>query len=337
MTPRNPKSCRVGLLSVNIGRVCVEPALALAPMAGATGHPLRILARERGCGLVFSEMIHARALLQGGSYSRLMTYYHEAERPVGLQIFGSDPALLARAAQKVEMLKADLVDLNLGCPAPRVVRNGEGGSLMRQPQLCSAIFEAVTRAVSIPVTVKMRKGWDERQVSVVEICLRAEEAGVRAVTIHGRTVVQGFSGKADWGIIREVKRAVGIPVFGNGDIRSAGDAAAAMDYSGCDGVMIGRAALGNPWIFEQVKARLEGDPAVEEPGLQDRLGTALRHLDLLGSFRGGAAALHELRRAAGWYLKGFPGAAQARRSLDGAATLDEMRGILLGLAVSGVN
>lgn len=320
-------------LFVNIGRVRVEPALALAPMAGVTGHPFRILARECGCGLVFSEMIHARALLQESGYSCRMTYFQEAERPVGLQIFGSEPALLAEAARKVEALKADLIDLNLGCPAPRVVHNGEGGALMRQPRLCSAIFKAVTRAVSLPVTVKMRKGWDERQVSAVEIALRAAEAGVRAVAIHGRTVAQGFSGKADWGIIRAVKQAVDIPVFGNGDICSADDAAAIIDYSGCDGVMIGRAALGNPWIFRQVKNGLEGGPAVEEPGPQERVETALRHLDLLCSFKGSEVALHEMRRAAGWYLKGFPGAAQVRRSLGDVSTTGEMRRVLQRFAI----
>ncbi len=327
----------MGPLSVNIGRVCVEPALALAPMAGITSHPFRILARECGCGLVFSEMIHARALLQECSYSRRMTYFEEVERPVGFQIFGSEPALLAKAAQKAEALDADLVDLNLGCPAPRIVHNGEGGALMRQPRLCSAIFKAVTRAVSLPVTVKMRKGWDERQVNALEIALRAAEAGVQAVTVHGRTVAQGFRGKADWGIVRAVKQAVDIPVFGNGDIRSAGDAEAALHYSGCDGVMIGRAALGNPWIFKQVKARLEDGPAAEGPGPRERVETALRHLDLLCRFMVGEGALHEMRRMAGWYLRDFPKAAQARRSLGGVSTVEEMRRVLQEYIIAGDN
>ena len=326
--PRKSQNCPAGPPAIRIGPVHVQPALALAPMAGVTSHPFRILAREYGCGLVFSEMIHARALLYDGRYSRLLTYFHEAERPVGLQLFGSEPALLAEAAQKAEALGADLVDLNLGCPTPRIVRNGEGGALLRQPQLCSAIFKAVAGAVACPVTVKLRKGWDDRLVNAVEIAGRAEDAGVEAVTVHGRTVAQGFSGKADWEIIRAVKLAVSIPVLGNGDIASADDAAAMLDYCGCDGVMIGRAALGNPWIFEQVRARLEGGPAVEPPAPQERIRTALRHLELLCRFKGDEAALREMRRQAGWYLRGFPKAALARRSLAEAATVEGLRTVM---------
>ena len=326
--PRKPRNCPAGPPAVRVGPVYIQPALALAPMAGITSHPFRILAKIYGCGLVFSEMIHARALLHGGSYSSQLTYFHEAERPVGLQLFGSEPKLLAAAAQKAEALGADLVDLNLGCPTPRIVRNGEGGALMRRPQLCSAIFKAVTAAVRCPVTVKMRKGWDERLVNAVEIARRAEDAGIAAVTVHGRTVAQRFGGKADWEIIRSVKRAVKIPVFGNGDVASADDAAAMLDYCGCDGVMVGRAALGNPWLFEQIKARLEGNPVPVPPAPPDRIKTALRHLDLLCRFKGDKAALLEMRRQAGWYLKGFPGAALARRKIYGAATAEELRNVM---------
>jgi tRNA-dihydrouridine synthase B len=317
-----------GPVCVNIGPVHLETALALAPMAGVTSHPLRYLAREYGCGLVFSEMIHARALLHESGYSNQLSYFHEAERPVGLQLFGSEPGLLAEAAQRAEGLGADLVDLNFGCPASRIVRNGEGGALLRQPKRCSAIFKAVTGIVTCPVTVKLRKGWDDHLVNAVEIAERAEEAGVKAVTVHGRTVVQGLRGKADWGIVRKVKAAVGIPVFGNGDITSADNAAAMREYTGCDGVMIGRAALGNPWIFEEVKARFQGRPAVKPPAPQERVRTALRHLDLLFRFKGGDAAMYEMRRAAGWYLKGFPRAALVRRSLERVSTVEGLKRVL---------
>ncbi len=334
---RKLQKCPAGPPAIRIGQMHVQPALALAPMAGITSHPFRILAKEYGCGLVFSEMIHARALLQGGRYSRLLTYFQEAERPVGLQIFGSEPVRLAEAAQKVEALGADLVDLNLGCPTPRIVRNGEGGALVRQPQLCSAIFKAVTGAVACPVTVKMRKGWDDHLVNAVEIARRAEDAGIAAVTVHSRTVAQRFSGKADWEIIGAVKRAVNIPVFGNGDIASADDAAAMLDCCGCDGVMIGRAALGNPWIFEQVKARLEGGPAVAPPAPQERIRTALRHLDLICQFKGDEAALPEMRRQAGWYLRGFPKAALARRSIAEAVTVEGLRKVMQKFIVPGID
>ncbi len=324
-----------GQQPVEIGPICVRPALALAPMAGITSHPFRVLVKERGCGLVFSEMIHARALLNESRYGLLSAYFHERERPVGLQLFGSQPEELAGAAWKMEALGADLVDLNLGCPTPRIMQNGEGGALMRQPQLCSAIFKAVAGSVACPVTIKLRKGWDDHLVNAVEIARRAEEAGIAAVTVHGRTVAQGFSGKADWGIIKAVKSAVSIPVIGNGDIASADDALAMMESSGCDGVMIGRAALGNPWIFEQVAAGLERAPAVGPPSLRERVQTVLRHLNLLCAYKGDAAALREMRRQAGWYLKGLPGAAAARRRLATASTAEVLRAIIQDVMVPG--
>ncbi len=333
MIPRK-RNCPVGLAYVKIGPVHIEPALALAPMAGITRHPFRILARNYGCGLVFTEMIHGRALLRGGRYSSFLTYFDEAERPIGLQLFGSEPALLAGAAQKAESLGVDLIDLNLGCPSSRTLCNGEGGALLRQPQLCSAIFKAVVDAVTCPVTVKLRKGWDNRLINAVEISRRAEEAGVKAVTVHGRTVSQGFSGKADWEIIGAVKRAVSIPVFGNGDVASPEEAVEMFSCCGCDGVMIGRAALGNPWIFEQVKAKLEDRPAVEPPTLQERIETVLRHIDLLCRFKGGEVAFSEVRRQAGWYFRGFPKAAQVRRSLAEVTTVDGLRTVIEGYAVT---
>lgn len=329
MTHRKPWDYPTGPTYVKIGSVHVVPAIALAPMAGITGHPFRILARECGCGLVFTEMIHARALMCGGMNSLFLTYFHESERPVGLQLFGSDPGMLAEAAQKAESLGVDLVDLNLGCPTPRILRNGDGGALLQQPKLCSAIFKEVVEAVACPVTVKLRKGWDDHLVNAVEIAGRAEAAGVKAVTVHGRTVAQGFSGKADWEIIGAVKRAVDIPVFGNGDVASPDDAVAMLDCCGCDGVMIGRAALGFPWIFEQVKARFEGRLAADSPAPQERIKMALRHLELLCKQKGGEATLSEMRRQAGWYLRGFPKAALARRSLAGVSTVSELRTVML--------
>lgn len=257
-----------------------------------------------------------------------MTYFSEAERPIGLQLFGSEPVLLAAAAQKAEKLGADLVDLNLGCPTPRIVRNGEGGALLRQPQRCSKIFKAVTRAVTCPVTVKLRKGWDDHRVNAVEIARRAEDAGVKAVTVHGRTVAQGFGGRADWEIIGKVKQAVRIPVFGNGDVASAEDVAEMLASCGCEGVMIGRAALGNPSIFKQVRARLEGRGPEPSPTLQERLEVFLRHLELSCNFIGETEALREMRRQAGCYLRGFPGAARARNSVVGATTVNHIRAVI---------
>lgn len=315
---------------MNIGPVAVEPGLALAPMAGVTSHPFRLLAREYGCGLVYSEMISARGLLYGGNRRNFFSlYYTERERPIAFQLFGAEPALLAAAAQKLEAHGADIIDLNLGCPVRKIVRNGEGGALMRNPHLCASIFRAVVEAVRCPVTVKMRKSWDESSPDgAVEIAVLAEAAGVKAVAVHGRTVTQGYSGRADWEIVRQVKKAVKIPVFGNGDVDSPERAEAMLERCGCDGVMIGRAALGSPWIFTRIRARLAGGQAMEPPTPAERVAVAVRHLEMLVHFRGERVAVREMRRHAGWYIKGLPGAAEARRRLVRADGYEEMAGLL---------
>ncbi|NLA11739.1 MAG: tRNA dihydrouridine synthase DusB [Firmicutes bacterium] len=264
-----------------------------------------------------------------------MTYFSEAERPIGLQLFGSEPELLVRAARKAEKLGADLIDLNLGCPTPRIVRNGEGGALLLQPRLCSKIFKAVVRAVSCPVTAKLRAGWDENRINAVEIAGRAEDAGIKALTVHGRTVTQGFAGRADWEIIARVREAVGIPLFGNGDIASAEDAAAMFNRCGCDGIAIGRAALGNPWIFQQVRERLEGREVGAPPTLPERLAVFQRHLELSCNFRGEQGALVEMRQQAGRYLRGFPGAARIRKSIMGATSVKNLQVLIRRLLNCG--
>lgn len=317
---------------MNLGSKTVHPALALAPMAGVTGHPFRLLAKEQGCGLVYSEMISARGLCCPGKRTAALLYYSEAERPVAFQLFGSEPAVLAAAAQILEERLVDLIDLNLGCPTPKITRNGDGGALMRDPVRCSAIFEAVVKAVNCPVTVKIRKGWDECSVNAPEIALRAEAAGVKAVAVHGRTVKQGYSGKADWEIIKKVKETINIPVFGNGDVSSPLDAEAMLKHSCCDGVMIGRAAMGNPWIFKQVRAWLEEGRKLGPPSPKERVEICIRHMALLCELKGNAVAAREMRRHASWYIKGLPGAAEARRRLIKAVNCDDMVAILQGFA-----
>ena len=253
-----------------------------------------------------------------------MTHFSEAERPIGLQLFGSEPDLLAAAAQKAEGLDVDLIDLNFGCPAPRIVRSGEGGALLRDPALCSEIFKTVVQAVHCPVTVKLRLGWDDNQFIAAEIARRAEDAGIGAVTVHGRTVAQGFRGKADWDAIGQVKEAVQIPVFGNGDIATAEDALSMLERCGCAGIAIGRAALGNPWIFEQIRDRMRGKKAKPAPSLQQRLAVYRRHLELSVSCGNEKGALREMRRQAARYMRGFPGAASARRKLTEADSVSEL-------------
>jgi len=313
---------------LKFGPLKIEPGLALAPMAGITNHPFRLLAKEQGCRLVYSEMISAKGLMQNGRRSRDLLYYTERERPLGFQLFGSEPPVLAAAAARLESLGADFIDLNLGCPTPKVVRNGDGGALMCKPGLCSEIFCAVVDAVSCPVTVKMRSGWDESSINAPEIAARAEQAGLQAAAVHGRTVRQGYSGRADWSVVREVKKCLHIPVIGNGDIDSPQFAEEMLSYSGCDGIMIGRAARGNPWIFAQVLARLENSRPPEPPSIEEVVDMALRHFLLLSELKGEAAAAREMRRHTAWYVKGLPGAARVRQKLVGVSSFKEAQFIL---------
>ncbi len=318
-------------MPLNVGYIEVNPGLALAPMAGITNYPFRFLAREQGCTLFYSEMISAKGLQYHNRRSDLLLYRGEDEYPLGFQLFGSDPLILARAAAKVETLGADFIDLNLGCPTRKVTSNGDGGALMRSPELCSAIFEAVVKAVICPVTVKLRKGWDENSVNATDIARRAEDSGVKAVTVHGRTVDQGYSGKADWEIIRQVKERLSIPVIGNGDVDSAGAAKKMFETTGCDGVMVGRAARGNPWIFREIRAGLDNKEPPKPPSVNEIIDMVLRHFKLLTELKGEAAAAREMRRHAAWYIKGLPEAAAYRQKLVHVKNYEETAAILENL------
>jgi tRNA-dihydrouridine synthase B len=322
----------VNPLNLQIGPLQVRPALALAPMAGVTNHAFRLLAKEQGCNLLFSEMISAKGLIHDNQRNRSLIYFTEAEKPIGLQLFGSEPAILALAAEKLEKLGANFIDLNLGCPTRKITRNMEGGALLRQPERCSEIFKALVEAVGCPVTVKLRKGWDDQSYTLPEIALRAAEAGISMITVHGRTVEQGYSGQADWDAIKEVKKLVSIPVIGNGDVDSAPAAAAMIDYCSCDGVMVGRAARGNPWIFREILALFEGRPLPEKPSLAEITAMVIKHYQLLSELKGEAAAAREMRRHSSWYIKGLPGSAAARQKLIHASSLAEVEGVLTGLA-----
>ena len=316
---------------LKIGSLSIQPGLALAPMAGITSYPFRLLAREQGCTLFYSEMISAKGLQHHNRRSDLLLYRSEEEYPLGFQLFGSEPSALTRAAVKIEALGADFIDLNLGCPTRKITSNGDGGALMRSPDLCSSIFSAVVKAVSCPVTVKLRKGWDEGSVNAVDVALRAEDAGVKAVTLHGRTVDQGYSGKADWEIIRQVKERLSIPVIGNGDVDSAQAAEDMFNMTGCDGVMVGRAARGNPWIFREIRARLNSEKPPRPPSIDEIIEAVLRHFKLLAELKGEAAAAREMRRHAAWYIKGLPEAAAYRQRLVHIKSYEETAAILENL------
>lgn len=315
-----------------IGAVAVaEPAVVLAPMAGVTDLPFRLLAKEMGCSLLYSEMVSDKGLLHNNCHTLDMLRIDDRERPVSVQIFGSEPGPMAAAARVVARAGADIVDINMGCPTPKIVKNGEGSALMRRPELARDILAAVVDAVAVPVTVKIRKGWDEASVSAVEIAALAEQAGVAAIAVHGRTREQFYSGTADWDIIRRVKERVSIPVIGNGDVRTPQDAERLLAFTGCDAVMVGRAAQGNPWIFRQIGHYLAGGGMLPPPPLAERLEVLSRHLEMLIEHKGEHIAIREMRSHAAWYTKGLPRAAEIRLRLNQAESRGDFARILAAL------
>lgn len=312
----------------SIGSVRVPNPVVAAPMAGVTNLPFRILAKEMGCGLVCTEMISDMALLFDSKVTLRMLSLAQEERPVSVQLFGGSPESLSWAARIVEEHGADIIDINMGCPAPKIVRGGGGSSLLREPDLARRIIEAVVEAASVPVTVKLRTGWDESCINIVEMARLAQAAGARAITVHGRTRVQHYSGKADWGAIARAVEAVDIPVIGNGDIWAPQDARAMMETTGCAGVAIARGALGNPWIFRRTVHYLRTGELLPEPSVQERVQMAKRHLRMLVDHKGEYIGVREMRKHAAWYVKGIHGAAALRVRINAAETEEEMARIL---------
>lgn len=297
---------------MKIGSIELSAPLALAPMAGVTDLPFRVICARYGCGLTVSEMVSAKGLLYKNVKTTEMLRIADAERPSAIQLFGSVPSELAVAAKQVEASGANIIDFNMGCPVPKIVNNGEGSALMKTPQLAYEVLAAMVDAVKIPVTVKFRAGWDKEHINAVEIAQLAEKAGVAAVAVHGRTRQQFYEGQADWSVIAAVKKAVHIPVFGNGDVRTVEDGLRMFKETGCDGLMIGRGADGNPWLFARLKAALAGQSVPEEPNLAERLALIKEHLRMLIDFKGEVIAVKEMRRHVCTYLKGMPKAAEYR-------------------------
>jgi len=312
---------------VKIGSVQLDNPVISAPMAGITDRAYRILAKEAGCGLVCTEMVSDQALLYGNPKTNHLLDSSGETGPISMQIFGSNIGYMADAAEIVENRGADLIDINMGCPTPKIVKNGEGSALMREPEKAAEIVRAVVGRVQVPVTVKMRKGWDERSINAVELARLVVDAGAAAVTVHGRTRSQFYTGKADWGIIAAVKKAVNVPVIGNGDIWNPQDALSMMEQTGCDGVMIGRAALGNPWILTRIVHFLKTGDLLPGPTTEERVATALRHLDLLVEIKGETVAVWEMRKHAAWYMKGLRGASRLRELVNKAKSKEEIRRI----------
>ena len=311
-------------MSLKIGNVILDNNVILAPMAGVTDLPFRLLCREQGAGLVCMEMVSAKAIYYNNKNTEELMTVHPNECPVSLQLFGSDPQIVADMAKRIENRPIDILDFNMGCPVPKVVNNGEGSALMRDPKLTEQLLSGLVKAVKKPVTVKIRKGFDEEHCNAVEIAKIAESCGVAAVAVHGRTRAQYYSGRADWNCIRQVKEAVKIPVIGNGDVDSPWAAKELLEQTGCDGVMIGRAAQGNPWIFREVANYLESGTLISRPDIQEKRELILRHAKLQLECKGEYTAVREMRKHLAWYTVGLPHSARFRQSINAMETMEQL-------------
>ena len=301
---------------LKIGNVTLENNLILAPMAGVTDLPFRLLCKEQGAGMVCMEMVSAKAIYFHNKNTEELMEIHPQERPASLQLFGSDPDIISEMAKRIEEKPFAVLDINMGCPVPKVVNNGEGSALMKNPKLVEEILSKTVKAISKPVTVKIRKGFNDEMVNAVEIAKIAESCGVAAVAVHGRTREQYYAGKADWDIIAKVKRAVSIPVIGNGDVVDGPSAKALVDQTGCDGIMIGRAVRGNPWIFREINHYLKTGTLAERPSGTEIRDTILRHGAMELACKGEYTAVREMRKHIAWYTTGYPNSASLRRHVN---------------------
>ena len=314
---------------LKIGSVTLPNNLILAPMAGVTDLPFRLLCKEQGAGLLCMEMVSAKAILYKNRNTESLLEIDPRENPVSLQLFGSDPEIISTIAHQIEERPFDILDLNMGCPVPKIVNNGEGSALMKNPKLAGEIIRRTVRAIDKPVTVKIRKGFDGEHINAVEMAKIAEDAGAAAVAVHGRTREQFYSGKADWDIIRQVKEAVSIPVIGNGDLLTAEDVIAMEEQTGCDGFMIARGAQGNPWIFRQILHYFETGEHLAKPTLEEVTQMILRHARMMLEFKGEYIGIREIRKHAAWYTAGYPNSARLRVAINNVESFEALEELLM--------
>ncbi len=316
---------------MRIGDLEINNTIALGPMAGVTDLPFRLLCKEMGCGIMYTEMVSAKAVLYNNKNTGILLETDAKEQPIGVQLFGSEPDIMAEIASRVEEGPYQFIDINMGCPVPKIVNNHEGSALMKNPKLVGEIINAMAKKCKKPITVKIRKGFNDDSINAVEIAKIAEANGAQLVAVHGRTREQYYHGEADWDIIRQVNEAVNIPVLGNGDIKEPEDAKAMIEQTGCDGIMIGRAARGNPWIFKRTAHYLETGELLPKPELEEVKEMILRHSRMLIDFKGTYTGICEMRKHVSWYISGYKNSAAIRNRVNMVESYDELCEIIDGL------